>query len=353
MNNQRGIAIITVLLALALAALICSEVVVRVYYSLNRSTSLFDLQQAEQYALGGEAWARQLLAEDYNNGKVNRAQLDHLEEAWAATGLKRSVDGAEIAVEINDLHACFNLNNLIDEEGGINGDNVALFGNMLNFLGLPVHYADFAARWASYDDDSEGRYNTDEYPYYAADTAFGSVQELMLLRDMLLTEYERLLPFVCVLPQATAININTAPEPVLASFFKGKNASQRLQQFLSRRQQQRFFQNVQDFYNIAGDESAGLEEALTVSSNYFRVQVQVTYQERTARLESTIFRDPGTGELSLLSRDWRARFEPTPPRETGNVSQFGETLHSDVDDADSDFDWEQGEPEFEPDDKQR
>lgn len=358
MNKQRGIAIITVMLALALAALICSEVVVRVFYSMNRAEQLLHLQQAEQYALAGEAWGRQLLAKDYINGKANSAQIDHFDESWAETGLTRTMTGGELAMEVNDMQACFNLNSLVDAEGNIVGENVDGLNGMLNFLGIGMQYADFAARWISNADDSDDRYNTDEYPYRAADTLMGSPKEIQLLRDITTDEYDKLLPHVCTLPQPTAININTATEPVLASLFVGENANSKLQQFLSRRQQQRFFTSVEEFGNFLGNDADDddLESSVTVASDYFRIRSKVTYQDRTVRLESLVFRHPETGEISLIGRDWRAEFEMSPPRETdssgrgssftgggggsgiGGDDGFDPDFPDEFDDPDDDFD---------------
>lgn len=351
MNKQRGIAIITVMLALALAALICSEVVVRVFYSMNRAEQVLQLQQAEQYALAGEAWGRQLLGRDYENGKVNRAQLDHFEEDWAITGLRQNLDQGELKMEVNDLQSCFNLNSLVDEEGAIKGEQVSALNGMLSFLGLGMQYADFAARWISSADDSEDRYNTEEFPYRAADTLMGSPQEVFLLRDMQQAEYEKLLPFICTLPQAAAININTAPEPVLAGLFASANAAQKLQQFLSRRQQQRFFTSMEEFTNFLGNEAddADFEDVVSVSSNYFRIRSLATYQDRTVRLESTVFRHPETGEISLIGRDWRASFEMSPPRESSDSSSGFGTGGLSGEDKDDDF-FDEPEDTDRPDD---
>lgn len=367
MNKQRGIAIITVMLALAIAALICSEVVVRVFYSMNRAEQLLNLQQAEQYALAGEAWGRQLLAKDFANGKINSAQIDHFEEDWAKTGLSKDVDGGRIEMEVNDLQGCFNLNSVVDQEGSIVGKQVDGLNGLLSFLGVGMQYADFAARWISNADDSEDRYNTDEYPYRAADTLIGSAQEIYLLRDMERAEYDKIIPFVCALPEATPININTAPEPVLASLFVGKNASQKLQQFVSRRQQQRFFTSIEEFANFLGNDSGRgggdggegeLEERVSVSSNYFRIRTIASFNERTVHLESTIFRHPETGELSLIGRDWKAEFAMSPPREIESTSSFsssssGRGSASEEDDFDEPDDFAAPDDDFdnESDDK--
>ncbi len=347
-HTQRVIAVITVLMALAIAVLICSEVISRVYASVKRSENYFNTQQAWEYALGGEALAREVLAADFEKDRLSSAPIDHLHEKWAQPLPKMTVANGDIAVEIYDAQARLNLNNLIDQSGSIQSSQVGVLQRLMTFLGMQTHYADMAARWASYENDTENMYDSDKINYRAADTQFGSVSELRLLRDMRLEEYRRVAPYLSALPVPVHININTAPEPVLVALTDGSEQSMSaVKDFIAQRQQQEVgFTSTEAFSNLldagqgddiigddllSGDSDNGSIEApsesvdegenevegetendsnavLGTSSEYFEVRVIANYGKSKVWLVSTLFRDNETGEIMLLSRDTSQRF---------------------------------------------
>jgi general secretion pathway protein K len=312
-SQQHGVAVITVLLALAIAVVISSEVIMRVYAGIRRSENSFNSQQAWQYALGGEASARQILAADFEKDK--QVKVDHLLEDWAMPAQKIEIEGGSVKIEVYDAQARFNLNNLVDEKGIIQSTQVRVFNRMLAYLGVRPIYADLAARWASYANDADDQYANDKTPYRPGDTQFGSVSELRQLRDIEMKEYKKMLPFISVLPAPVTVNINTASEPVLAGLagLAGGNPqqlSERLQAFLDRREQQKEgYPSAKTFISMMGIQDNTLEELLGVRSQYFEVRVIVEYNDRRCWLISTLFRDEETGEISLLSRDTSQRFE--------------------------------------------
>ena len=68
-SRQRGIALITVLLVFALAAIIASDVASRIYRDIRKTSNLINSKQAYHYALAGEQFARQILFRDYRDEK--------------------------------------------------------------------------------------------------------------------------------------------------------------------------------------------------------------------------------------------------------------------------------------------
>ena len=306
--RNRGIAVITVLLALAIAVLISSEVIMRVYMGMKRSTNQLNALQAWEYALGGEEWARQRLGVDYLEDK---AQLvDHFQEDWAEPAQSFEIEGGFIEIEIYDLQSRFNLNNLVDEQGKIDGKQVIIFKRLLQHLGISTVYGDMAAKWASYQEDNGSDYGSEDLPYRAGDTQFGSVTELRLLREMKIDQYERLAPYIAVLPVKVKPNINTAPDLLLGSLVK-EVTTEKLNAFLEQRKEQKDgFNSGAAYINAMGvqDEEIG-KENLDVRGDYFEIRVRTEYNERRSYLISTVYRDPDTGEILLLSRNKSERFQ--------------------------------------------
>ncbi|MEZ5493842.1 MAG: type II secretion system minor pseudopilin GspK [Pseudomonadales bacterium] len=337
---QRGIAVITVLLALAIAVLVCSEVISRVYASMKRSENYLNTQQAWEYALGGEAIAREMLAADFEKDKLSSVKLDHLHEKWAQPLPKLRVVGGSVEVEIYDMQSRFNLNNLISAEGEIQEQQVGVLQKLMSFLGIQSSYADLATRWASYDNDTGDLYDSDKTGYRAADTQFGSVSELRLLKDFRFDEYRRVSPFLSALPVPVRININTAPEPVLIALTDGSEQSvTAVKSFIAQRQQQESGYTSPDVFasmldmdddeEMGGEDSDGSEDldsaedaeddedndgsdsgksVLGVNSEYFEVRVIAEYGKNKLWLVSTLFRDEQTGEIHLLTRDTSQKF---------------------------------------------
>lgn len=297
----------------------------RVYNGMKRSGNHFNTQQAWEYALGGEAWARQQLAEDFEKDKKT-ARVDHLLEKWAAPGQKINVEGGSIEIEIYDMQSRFNLNNLVDEKGVIDAAAVTMLRSLLSYVGVRPAYADMAARWASYADDTDNMYGTEKTPYRAGDTQFGSVSELRQLRDIEMLEYRRIQPFVSALPVPVTVNINTAPEPVLASMTDNSEQTvERLKSFLEQRKQQlNGYTSPDTFIELMNLDEDEIGEQLGVSSEYFEVRVIAEYNGKRVWLSSVLFRDEQTGEISLLSRDTGQRFTLGNSQLSGDSNSSGD-----------------------------
>lgn len=307
-KRQQGIAVITVLLALAIAILISSEVIMRVYMGVKRSTNQMNALQAWQYALGGEEWARQRLGVDYLDNK--QQHIDHFQEEWAMPAQTLEIEGGFIEIEIYDMQSRFNLNNLVDEQGKVNAKQLVIFKRLLQRLGVSTVYADQAAKWASYGEDLGNEYGNEDRPYRAADTQFGSITELRLLPEMPLDLYQRLAPFIAVLPAPVKPNINTASEPVLASLAQAATP-EKVAAFLEQRKERKEGYPSGDAYiNAMGIQDEEIEKGdLGVSSDFFEIRVRAEYNERRSYLISTVYRDPETGEIRLLSRNKSERFQ--------------------------------------------
>ena len=323
--TQRGIAVITVLLALAIGLLISSEIIMRVYMGMKRSSNQFNALQAWEYALGGEEWARQRLGVDFLEDKGK--QIDHLNEDWAMPAQTLEIEGGFIEIEIYDLQARFNLNNLVTEEGQVDSKQLNIFRRLLQQVGISAVYADKAAQWASYDDDVDSDYGTLDMPYKRGDTQFGSISELRLLREMPLDKYRDLVPYITVLPFQVKQNINTASDMVLASLTK-KSTPEKIKAFLEQRQENRDgYASPETFINAMGVQDEELvKQDLAVQSEFFEIRVRTEYNGRRCYLISVVHRDPESGEIRLVSRDRSQHF------------RFANSVHDDPADKDQDKD---------------
>ncbi len=150
--KQRGIALITAILIVAIATIIATSIYFDGFLYIKRSSNLLLNDQARLYALGAEDWAADILRRDAKESP----ETDNLGEEWAAELPLLPIDGGTLGGQIEDLQGRFNLNNLIQPDGQINERAFEQFQRLLEGLGLPPQLAGTTADWL--DPDQEPRF---------------------------------------------------------------------------------------------------------------------------------------------------------------------------------------------------
>ncbi|MDO9320852.1 MAG: type II secretion system protein GspK, partial [Pseudomonas sp.] len=107
LRAQRGVALITVLLVVAIATVVTAGMIARQQLSIRSSSNQLSARQAWHYALGGEALAQAMLARDLKQGGKQNQPVDHLREAWAKKLAPFEVDEGRISLQIEDLAGRF------------------------------------------------------------------------------------------------------------------------------------------------------------------------------------------------------------------------------------------------------
>ncbi|MNM44634.1 putative type II secretion system protein K [compost metagenome] len=223
MKRDSGVALITVLLVVALAATVCAALVTRQQLAIRSTANQLHARQAWQYVRGGEQLAIALLDADRRSG----ASTDHRGEVWAQRLPAYPVDGGQVQVAIEDLSGRFNLNSVI-HEGQVEGDAFARLQRLLVLLQLDSQLAWQLVAWMAPDAtpdvirmQAERSYRSRTPMYRAAARPLADVSELRLLAGIDDASYQRLLPHVTALPASTPLNVNTADPWVLASLADG------------------------------------------------------------------------------------------------------------------------------------
>lgn len=301
MRRQRGVALITVLLVVALVTVICAALLLRQQLAIRSTANQLLVRQAQYYAEGGELLAQALLRRDLELGVV-----DSLAEPWANPRLQFPLDeGGELRLRIEDLAGRFNLNSLA--AGGESAELALLrFRRLLQQLQLSPAYAERLQDWLDTDQDASGSQGAEDAQYLMLDppyrTGTGRVadaSELRLLLGMSEADYRRLAPFVAALPSQVALNINTASAQVLASLGEGVPGSA-LQAAIEGRGRSgytdvgRFVQQLSSY----GVSAQGLD----IGSQYFRVTTEVLLGDRRQVLTSYLQRG-NDKYVRLVARD--------------------------------------------------
>lgn len=337
LNSQRGIALITVLIIVALVSLIATGMSSALYMNMNRTSNLLDADQAQQYARSAEEFAIQILKKSFekDDKKV------YLGQPWATKGMTFPIDNGVMTGEIRDLQSCFNLNSLVpSKKEGEDRDSSdeetpgqKIFKNLVREAGVQMDespdpmaaLSDALTDWMDANQGPTGMEGAEDVyysglktPYRTADQPLANIRELRAIKGFTPKVYDALKPYVCVLPSpdVLSINLNTVSSEnsaVLAALFKD-NGAMAAQAILQARPE-KGFDDMQAVNNARGTAEwveirpqrgqPGQSNPLAVlTSNYFLFKAHVVLGGGEARIESIIKRDGD--QYRVLSRSFGA-----------------------------------------------
>lgn len=303
-STERGVAVVTAILVVAVAASTAAWMLAQQSATLNQTALVASRAQADLFAQAGLDWARGILAEDARSGTV-----DSLDEAWARPLAGLPVERALVSGAISDQQARYNLNNLV-KEGRRSDADVQILTRLLDSLGLDPGLALAVLDWVDGDADIAGNGGAEDAyylslprPYRAANRPMAQVEELYAIRGFDAKAVARLRPFVTALPVRTAVNANTAPAEVIAAILPelGREAVRDL--VASR--QAKPFKDRADLKARAQKGSANAFDAdLDVRSDHFLVQVGVAQDDVQVAAEALVARAaPGKSPATAII--WR------------------------------------------------
>lgn len=310
--QQRGVALLVVLLIVALMTLLAANVTERSGRAYLNTAGLVARQQAKWYATAAEAMASKIVLLDARDSP----HKTHLAQYWAQEGRQFPVEGGEIAGTILDGQACFNLNTVSQGENAGASYPAQAFRYLLQNLGeepqRAAHITDALRDWIDTDRVAQRNGAEDEAymslipPYRPANQPLADVSELRAVLGVDTALYQRLLPYVCVLPKETLlVNINTLPASqgvLLAALLLNEitpaDATQRLQN-----RPREGWSSVTAFLADGGAAMPNAEKAksvLTVNSHYFFTHVSVRLGESDYRRHALLQREGN--QIHVLQR---------------------------------------------------
>lgn len=242
--------------------------------------------QARWLMRGAVDWAGVILREDARSTRV-----DHLGEAWAvplADTRLNPDDGrtpAYLAGAIEDEQGKLNLRNLATPKG-ISEDELEALRRLLATLRIDAAFADRIAERVAQAVRSRGE---------RAAPALAFVDDALAV-GMDAPAAERLRPFVTVLPEATPLNVNTAPPEVLSARIPALDLGDARTLVAARdRVYFRDLADARERLSSAGVQTDGA--GLGVSTRYFRVTGMVSYGPARFAARALVKRDAARLEV--------------------------------------------------------
>ncbi|ENW82290.1 MULTISPECIES: type II secretion system minor pseudopilin GspK [unclassified Acinetobacter] len=299
-SSQRGVALLTILVMVALATILAATIAKRQTNTAENTGYLMRQDQSLLYAKSAEAFFSELLIQDSDNG----GSIDHLQENWAKPMPSFPVEDGSVSGKLLDESGKFNLNNLVKADGNQVDDSARRwFEKLLQRVGLPAELSQAVIDWQDTNDEVTGAMGAESSyyqglnpAYLTPNTKFHSIEELKLVRGFEGKNYDLIKPYVTALPEQTKVNMNTAPALLLASIDPKVDVKAIEQQLKIKETELTHFNNVDDLWKLSAfsgiDEQSKTDAAslLDSKSNYFTAQIEVMLSERKRQFNSLMMR---------------------------------------------------------------
>jgi general secretion pathway protein K len=355
LRKQKGVAIISALLVVALSAIIVSGLLWRQEVQIRRIENQRLLAQAQWIARSALDWTRLILRSEADSAPT----VTYLGGVWGVPiaktrlsdflgqiGEVRAQQGAStyLSGSIEDAQAKFNLRNLVSTPTPglltINVEEIASFQRLLILLGLDgslaktvalqlrAGLAQSATRFQTQSTTATA--NTNPQGVLAAIAQGGgtgggnftndpgladadsnapvaplqmiNVESLLDVPGFTPEAVEKLRAFVTVLPTTTSVNMNTATPEVIAATVPGMSLSQ-AQAFVARRETVFFHDvgNVQLALTGAGVKADGIDASqMDVTTKYFLIHGRVQHERAEVDRTTLLYRDPTTHTTRIV-----------------------------------------------------
>lgn len=272
---HKGTALITALFIMTLVAAAGSIMMLREHVAIHRTEQVIQGEQAYCYEHLVIAWAKaqiQLMQQNPNN-----------QPSWPIIFPEQAYSKAIISGEIDDAQGTLNLNAVTTSQGEVLQRLMQNLMPSLKETDRQIISSALSAWVTSNSNNSDGVYLSLDPPYRAAHQLLAHPSEWRLVNGVSSDVYLKLQPYVTALPEATPINVNSAPAAVLMAL----NPQINISAVMDYRKSHGSFNSMQTFYTIA--QIAPLAANLAdITTHYYFCKAKVKIDKRTYVLYSLL-----------------------------------------------------------------
>jgi general secretion pathway protein K len=315
MIRQRGAAMLTAMLTVALVATLASAALWQQWRQVEIEIAERGRSQTAWMMTGAMDWTRLILREDAISAQG--AAADHLGEPWAlpvqesklSTFLSQDQQWREgdaevfLSGQITDAQSRMNVMNLV-EDGQISPPALARFAALFERLGLPLAELQTLAQQlqASLQANKVDQASTNRATPNPGPAALMPQQAAQLVwLGLSPGTLAALQPHITVLPEATPVNLNTASAEVLSAVLPGMDLASARQAVTQR--QRGHWASLNAAREALGPNGRLLDDKQhSVQSRYFEVQGRMRI-DNVVQQETALVRRDG-GQVRML---WRVR----------------------------------------------
>lgn len=316
-DKERGAALLTVLLLVAVIAILAAHGIDRLAGATKLASNARELSQAKAYLIAAESIGMASAGQIVSASPGRTINVG----GWNGREQKFPVPGGIITASLTDGGNCFNINSLVTQQEDIltaRPEGLAQFSRLMAMLGIldgdAADIAESVADWIDSDTMASPRGAEDQYylqqekPYRTANALIVDVSELRTIKGVTDDIYVRLVPWICALPTAdlSPININTLrPEQAILLAMLGALPSDLTlaRQFLGRRPELGYG-SLNDFWAQSYPASLGatpeVQSQIKLTTRWFRVDLAVEMQ--SALVEERALIDAARQPARLVHR---------------------------------------------------
>lgn len=321
--EERGAALLTVLLLVAVISVLAATALEKLRLSTRLAGNAVAGEQARAYG-----YAAETLALSRVNDLLGQAQQAKqgvtLAGGWSGRPFNLPVPGGLATARVRDGGNCFNLNGLVVETApgvyAAYSPTRLQFSRLMRLVGVPAAVtdgiADATSDWIDSDTAplqggaEDGAYTGAATPYRTANTLMADISELRAVTGVTPEIYARLRPWLCALPVAkpSTINVNTIlPEqaPLFAMLLPDTLSVEAARQLILKRPPQGFDSTTAFWALPALNSVTAPQDAVAqtdITTRWFALQVDVTLGSTTLEQRSVI--DATRLPARLVSRSW-------------------------------------------------
>lgn len=319
-KHERGAALLTVLLLVAIIAILAGHALERMRLATRLGGNAIAIEQARAFAMAAETAAMVRI----NSVLARDAARVTLQGDWAGKPYPLPVPGGVATATVTDGGNCFNLNGLVqpsDTETLVaRPASVDQFVRLIRLIGLPEQQgrtvAAATADWLDTDNvvqpggAEDGDYTGTSPRYLPANALMTDPSELRAVIGVTPPFYAKLRPWLCTLPVArpTRINVNTLlPEQavLLAMLLPDTLDVARARAVLFDRPPQGFTSTVAFWQGVALKGTFAGPEAqkqTAITTQWFGLKIDVALGG--TQLTQTALIDATEPPVRLVSRAW-------------------------------------------------
>jgi general secretion pathway protein K len=307
-RRQRGVALLTALVLLALVVVLATNIGFDSAMAARRSSASLGMEQGLALAQGAEALAAYALKQDDRD-------RDTPSDTWAQPyGPVEVVPEIGIEAQMFDEQGKFNLNTLLQKDGTLNDDSFKVFSRLLSLLQIEPEWASLLADWMDPDTNpqpsgggEDSLYASQSPPLRSANLTITSVSELEQLPGFGRERYLKLLPHVTALPpSASTVNVCTATPYVLDALQTLGSEDNRDAVEFSRMSPEEFARSrtegcFPDRNTFASNAPEPLTRRVSERSSFFQLRSWVRIGSARFALYSLMYRDE-SGQVRPIAR---------------------------------------------------
>ncbi len=311
-KNERGVALLAVLLGIALMTLLVVDFAMSAGLGYVSAANQANELRAYYLARSGISVGIGMLAADSRDPMKQQTPMDSLNDRWAIPFPPLPLEGGSVSLSVVDEARKLCINQVTDPNKGVpNLPAIQRLERLFTILGVNTDIIPAIVDWVGPATlSTPGGAQADFYlalrpPYQTRNGPMPTLGDLRMVKGVNEAVYNRIAPFLTVMPEFQ-VNANTASPEVLASLEPELMEDTKIvEEIVAMRAIQPFIK-VTDVANIPSVATFGtrLTQVLTTRSQFFTIRGMGTFAGARKTVSATFHREQGgTGTLATWNED--------------------------------------------------